>query len=785
MAFNIGLSGLKASSVDLEVTGNNIANASTVGFKRSRAEFGDIFANGFLNSGSASVGDGVLVRQVRQQFAQGNISSTDNGLDLAVDGEGFFALSNNGQAVYTRAGQFGLDKDGFVVNNQGMVLQGFAADTFGNINGISGDLQVQATSLPPERTTLVQSQVNLDSRQAVLASRFSQFTSAGTLAATLTPGNVNGFPQQGWMITDKNGLSVTLTTPANASAGEIASTLSQQQGISASAQTQAIIFGNNFDPAAPDFSATPAVFDTLTINGVQFQLDPLKGVSGLANDINASSLISTSAALDAGGNLVIRSTNGSDLAFQYSSQGVSAAVPPPSRSIEISAARTDPTGNTIANGAPFTLDAVAQPTAVVAGEVNFNVDDGFSLAPVVATFQLSGYTPGGGETIDIAGVPVMDITTNTPFTLTQGASGLNALAQAINDSNIPGIRAVMVGADLQISSNQGVAVPIAITGLVAPESVAILSETGPVTLDAVTPSANFSSNQIVSSTIGQTVINNVFNPLDPATFNHSTSTTIFDSLGNPHVMTQFFVKEPATGPNPANLWSMYVQIDGQDVGDPVAQSVSGQNQPTVARFTLVFNSDGTLNNNLSDNVLISNWTPLDAQGNPSGAAGPLNVANGGALPVPLPPTSSNFELRMNGSSQFGANFSVDDLKQDGFTTGRISGLDIAGDGVVFARFTNGQSQILGQVVLANFRNPEGLAPAGNTNWVETFDSGTPILGAAGSGGRGNIRSSSIEESNVDLSQELVALIIAQRNFQANAKTIETSDTVTQTIINLR
>lgn len=125
MAFNIGLSGLRASQVDLDVTGNNIANASTVGFKGSKAQFGDLYSSGFLSSGQMSVGSGVKVQDIKQSFAQGSISGTQNGLDMAVDGDGFFVLSNNGQVQYSRAGQFSIDKDGFVVNNQSMKVQGY------------------------------------------------------------------------------------------------------------------------------------------------------------------------------------------------------------------------------------------------------------------------------------------------------------------------------------------------------------------------------------------------------------------------------------------------------------------------------------------------------------------------------------------------------------------------------------------------------------------------------------------------------------------------------------
>lgn len=424
MAFNTGLSGLRAAAVDLDVTGNNIANASTVGFKGSRVQFGDLYANGFLSSGSAPVGDGVRVQSVKQSFGQGNISFSDSGLDLAIDGDGFFELNNGGGKRYSRAGQFGTDKDGFVVNNQNMRLQGYIADAAGNLSGRTGDLQIGSDNLAPQRTTDLRTDLNLDAREQVL-------------------------------------------------------------------------------------TATP------------------------------------------------------------------------------------------------------------------------------------------------------------------------------------------------------------------------------------------------------------FDPLNPGTYNHVTATTIFDSLGNPHEATQFYAKQPPSGSQ--SNWSLYLQIDGEYVGNTDAAN------PTAI---LEFDQNGNLTapTNPLGTISISDWTPVDQNG----------VANGAATGA-----GAAFDLNLGSTTQYGANFGVNDQRQDGYTTGRLSGLDVSQQGVIFARYTNGQSKSLGQVALASFNNTDGLSPSGDTSWVETLESGQPIIGRPDTGTLGAIQASSVEESNVDLSAELVNLIIAQRNYQANAKTIETSDAVTQTIINLR
>lgn len=283
---------------------------------------------------------------------------------------------------------------------------------------------------------------------------------------------------------------------------------------------------------------------------------------------------------------------------------------------------------------------------------------------------------------------------------------------------------------------------------------------------------------------------NSFDPTNQETYNSATSVTIFDSLGNSHVMTQYFVKEPFRADEPGsqpNRWTMYVQIDGVDVGDPDPTLAAPDNTlPTQAGFRLQFNEAGELVDAETPTIHITNWTPTDPDGNPTGALGPINVLSGAVLPVPEGPAiSSNFTIDLSDSTQFGSVFSVSSVAQNGFTTGRLSGLDISDTGVIFARYTNGENQVLGQVALANFANVQGLKNLGGTGWAETFESGEPVVGTPRSASLGALNAGALEDSNVELSEQLVNLIIAQRNFQASAKTIETVDAVTQTIMNLR
>lgn len=408
MPFRIALSGLNAAQTDLAVTANNIANASTAGFKGSRVEFADVYAVSFEGVGSTATGNGVAVTGVSQNFSQGNVDFTERNLDLAVSGQGFYVLSDSTGQSFSRAGAFHIDRDGLIVNQGGQKLQVFpaiAGGTGGFNTGVLSDIQLLTSDGPPQATS---------------------------------------------------DIDVTLNLSA--------------------------------------------------------------------------------------------------------------------------------------------------------------------------------------------------------------------------------------------------------------------SDTVPITVP--------------------------FNPNDPTSFNNSTSTVIYDSLGTAHTSTLYYVKSAVL-----NQWDAYNYVDGNEV-------TSGG----VSPISLSFNSDGTLAG--------PNSIAYDAV--PSGT---------GALPIQV-------DVNYPNSTQFGSPFAVNGLSQNGFTTGRLSGIDIDNEGVVFARFTNGQSNPLGKVALANFANVGGLSQKGDTAWNQTFSSGDLVLGEANTASFGVIQSGALEASNIDIAESLVNLITAQRNFQANAQVISAADTVTQTIINI-
>lgn len=422
MPFHIGVTGLNAAATDLKVTGNNIANVATTGFKQSRAEFGDLFASNFANVSRTATGQGARVMSVTQLFSQGSLEMTQNGLDLAISGQGFFVLQDpDGTQVYSRAGEYQVDRNGFVVNNNGQRLQGFAP----------------------------------------------------------------------------------------------------------------------LDPRDPN-----TAFDL-----------------AIARDIQ-----------------------------------LPAAASPASASTQINAA--------------VNLPSDVEPPAE-------DIEWGDDANPNYPT---------------------------------------------------------------------------------------------------------------------------------PDMYNFATSITLYDSLGTARPATIYFRQSDA---DPLQ-WDVHVGMINED--GFMEEVGTGQ---------ITFDATGGFDpDDLPD--------PIEIAFQPGNRAENLEV-----------------ELQLGGSTQYGARFSVNQLTQDGYPNGELVGINVDDEGRLFARYSNNRNEPVAQVALANFTNPQGLTQLGSNNWAASFESGQPTIGQARTGGLGSIQSGALESSNVDLAEQLINLITGQRNYQANAKTIQTADAITQTLINMR
>jgi flagellar hook protein FlgE len=455
MAFQQALSGLTVAGKAIDVTSHNIANASTVGYKQSVSHFSDVYAASLNGSGASQVGIGVNLAAVQQQFTQGNISTTNNPLDISINGAGFFRMDNNGAVTFSRNGQFHLDKNGFIVNDQEMKLTGYAAESGIIVPSTPEPLKISASNLAPVAT------------------------------------------------------------------------------------------GQNMSSA-------------------------FRGV-----------------------------------------------------------------------------------------KVNVNLDSRLSE------------TASSGQVMP----PWVD---------------------------------------------------------------------GPAT--------------------------GAWSP-NPETYHYSTALTVYDSLGNDHTLTYYFRKDDAASAGGNSTWNVFASMDG-----------TTNAHLTLTNPTLEFDARGTLLNGTPPaalNVVVD----LDAIVTDLG--GTNNARTGPDIVGPPPVPGFQFDVDFFGSTQHGTASGTNRLEQDGFTAGTLVGLSVGSDGVILGRYSNGQTFAQGQVVLANFTNSNGLQPQGNNQWVETSMSGPPLVGAPKTSALGVLTSSSVEESNVDLTSELVSLITNQRNYQANAQSIKTQDQVLQTLVNLR
>ncbi|MBU0622666.1 MAG: flagellar hook protein FlgE [Gammaproteobacteria bacterium] len=478
MGFQQGLSGLNAASKNLDVISNNVANANTVGFKASQAQFADVYASSLGGSGAGQIGIGTMVAAVAQQFTQGNITSSNNSLDMAISGGGFFRLDNNGAISYSRNGQFQIDKDGYIVTSQSYRLTGFLPNAQGQVVATSPQaLQISTADLLPNATTTVTAGLNLNANSTIISSAF--------------------------------------------------------------------------DPA-----------DSTTFN-------------------NSTSLT------------VYDTLGNSHIASLYFAK-----------------------------------------TAANTWETYLTVDG--NQVPAAGT-ALSSLTFGTNGTILTPSAPVTSASFNpTPPAITLAGSSLN-----------------VAGTTATVSTTAGLAVGATVTG------------------------GGFPAGTTITSIVDAT-----------------------------HFTT----------------------------------SAAGTSGATGVTLTVT---------------------------NPASAA----------------PQTLSFDF--SATSQFGSTFGVNAMSQDGYTSGHLTSFSTSSDGMILGQYSNGQSQTLGQVALANFSNAQGLQPLGGNNWAETSASGTPLVGAPGSASLGLLRSSAVEDSNVDLTQELVNMITAQRVYQANAQTVKTQDSVLQTLVNMR
>ncbi|MBB1485624.1 flagellar hook-basal body complex protein [Oceanospirillum sediminis] len=715
-AFSIGVTGLQASNKNLEVIGNNVANASTVGFKQSRVEFADVYAKSGLTSGATQAGHGVRVADISQQFNGGGTTYTQNSLDMKIDGNGFFVVNDNGQNVYTRAGTFGMDKEGFITTNQGLRVQGFPASANGDSIEVGAiqDLYIPVANIEPNATTKVDIAFNLDSREAA-------------------PSNFEFDPN------DSDSYTHLYPTKIYDSLGN------------EHTMTQYFVKQPSYQP---DLGVHTRVLETMvgfSRFGSDYFTDSAAGglYPGDANEAAPATLDSdVQAALDSGTTTFsFADPFGGAAGVDFNDATATAAE----RGTQLQRVH-DQLQDIITNGGHSgrikehyqeAYDALVEYLPGLAsgsvGGTDIDVDVYEGALNAIETASLDGTNVAYGNIDILSGI--------ARTKLLNAAAVADPLTDNIKPSNVDSAALGATGAadvsgfveDLKSTLNaliNGTAIPTAATA------------SSPLWDDA--HSFNNGSTPTAEEKATYKLALDTLNELE---------VTYDDGTGAVDPQAVVDVLNALESESADNRWQMHVYVDGEKVSDG--------NESSPDYFSFNFTEYGQLSEPLPT-ISIKDWTPRNDADEENGSAEP-----------------QEFTIDLNGTTQFAGQFGASSLTQDGFATGELSGLDVDKTGTITARYTNGTQQLIGQVAIANFRNDQGLTPVGGTNWRASTESGDPVINAPGVGVAGEIQSNALEDSNVDLSEELVKMILAQRDYQANAKTIQTADTLTQTIINLR
>lgn len=788
--FSLGISGLSAAKKHLNTVGNNIANASTVGFKRSRAEFADVYAKSGLGSAAGQTGHGVRVSNIAQQFSQGGTTFTQNSLDLAIDGNGFFVVeAGNGEISYTRAGMFGVNKEGYIVTSGGHKLQGYPANANGDgiAVGAINDLFIPQANISPNATSQLDVTFNLDSRAEPPSNYIFDPSDSDTYTHLYpsviydTLGNSHTMTQyfikQPPYLPEYGEPTRAIQSLLGAARHGIDNYLDDSLYSTVGADGENIFFGDVDEDGDGDGDITTGARTldadiSKIFSDAGFNFSNNFGAGNKAASLSALNEQIVSIATTAGAstgeasNAATASNTAASTAYD-TYLGANPGDYVGARAAAIAAGRTAAEGSLNAAGTPGALAAeaaIADPgndanftNAVETGALEGNNSDRLKAIKAALEGMIDSSEGRTQEYYEDIYKALDDYLPTVPGSVTSGVFN-GALAEI--ESAIGGTQRAYAGIDTLVGDlRKSVMDP------------AILAPDTPLTAELNVGNLNPALTALDLQNAYQSIVNELETLRDANTGTEEGGVyqlalnvlqdidqdwdTSVDSARN----TMLNVLDALESEAADNRWHMHVTIDGEKVTDA--------NENTPDYFSFNFTEFGNLDEPLKT-MKIKDWVPKDGTGNQNGSDEP-----------------QIFEIDLTGTTQFAGSFGANSLSQDGFATGQLSGIDIDDAGIIIARYTNSQTRLIGQVALANFRNEQGLTPVGGTMWAESTKSGDPVVNSPGVGVAGNITSKALEDSNVDLSEELVEMIIAQRDYQANAKTLQTADTITQTIINLR
>jgi flagellar hook-basal body protein len=809
MSFYTSLTGLNAATAMLGVTSNNISNVGTTGFKRSRADFGDIFATSPLQKASSTVGQGVSLKQVSQEFSQGNISFSSNALDLAVTGDGFFPMrSADGlQEVFTRNGSFLLNEQFNVVNSSGQRLMAATVDSTGsaNVNERVVLTIPQKTSGDAKQTSLVSLGLNFPADAEVITDQFNRANPATynkSTAFTVYDNGGNGYLATIYYVKTAN---ANQTVPFNkwqtyVFVGEDQVNASLVQATDANNER---IYVNQYGQTAP----YSKIKDELTTAKTQlFSLDELTATKiSVPAEVIGEPVNEAAYNFVSGVSHLVLKTAGLFQADLLTVDVDGSGIPV---KVDLGAFLDNPkfTDSSLITGEMIAEELTNQLTkefgvARVSGDPavidtkspRFGMKVSFD--PVNKKFVFQSGTTGDHSSIELLDVVnTIDITKRG--SVLQNIFGLkvdpllpNKFSTKTEEVAIRGIEslpAIAYGSTPTINTATNFNVDntnnkfiVTVDGIkdtiYVPVNEYSLAE---FTAELQKQINSIAEERIPADGLTPKEINGVKVEYDLTrkAFKFTSGTTGSDSFikisGEP--IWGLSAVEAARGST--STWIKPTQHVDVVNGTPQPKYIDGEGKETTS-------SDGY--------VGLPAWSPVYLD------KGELTFDTGGNLVSPAEGTqletvylaggkgALTINIDYSASTQFSSAFAVLSQSQDGAPEGDLVGVTIGNDGLVSASFSNGSQKSLAKILLANFSSPVGLRQIGDSSFLTSAASGKPILGTPGAAGFGTLRAGATERANVDLTQELVDLITAQRNFQANAKAIETSSTMTSAIINLR
>ncbi len=780
MSFYTSLTGLNSATAQLSVTSNNIANVGTSGFKRSRADFGDIFATSPLQKSSSNIGQGVSLKQVSQEFSQGNVSTSGNSLDLAITGDGFFPLlsADNLQQIYTRNGSFTLNDQNNVVNSTGQRLLAASVDSSGkaDLTNLAPLVIPPKTSGQAQETTKIQLGLNLPAESTPIEDlkfdRTNPATYNKSTALTVYDSGGNGYLATVYYVKTQ---AARIDSPfakwqTYFFVGDRQVKPALQQASNASG---ALLYVNKYgevlpktDPRVIPGTGTTEMYtldqqtDTRQSSAATALGAPLTESYFKDNALKGLNFGPDTSTTPAGA--------ASTISFDLTVDGASA---PQTISYTLKAADTDP-------------DVLAKTLEV---EINNQLGTLSTLTDrrygVMVSFDPDArqFRVSSGTTGDTSSIQITAANGNAKNLMGFDAANISSVL-TVNPSTTIALRgqpsqpAILVGSAMTIDTTKNVQVAsgnkqlqVAVDGITG----TITLTTGSFTMEQVAQNMEAEINKLVDEETGRKVagVTVAWDPIAKRLKFQTGTTGETSTIQVTGSNADWGLSDTKMASGATTEWTALKQYTENGALQYVkngSQTESPTGLSTKTQWWPIFLDRGELS--------------FDLTGKPTSPLNPMQFETAfleggqGALTMSIDFTQS---------TQYSSPFAVLSQSQDGAPEGELMGLDIGVDGLVSATYSNGSQASLGKIAVANFSSPTGLRQIGDAAYLASSTSGTPRVGEAGSAGFGSIRAGATERANVDLTQELVDLITAQRNFQANAKAIETSSTMTQAIINLR